>query len=529
MSAADPRLKQPARRRLVLAAGAALAAPAWLSGCATAARPVAANPAGASARPGDDDTAWLNRVTWGVDSAALAGLQRVGRREYLQGQLHPVATPVLPPAVQAQIDALTLTTRTVPQWVADMEQRRKAADALDDLDARKAGQAAYQQSLTQVAREASSRALLLALYSPNQLQEQLTWFWFNHFNVHQYKANLRVMVGDYEATLRRHALGRFRDLLIASATHPAMIRYLDNEQNAARRINENYAREVMELHTLGVDAGYTQRDVQELARVLTGLGLNFSDNAPKLTPAQQAQYVRTGATEFNPARHDAGEKTVLGQTIPAGGGFDEIIDQLTRLARHPATARFVCRKLAVYLVADDPPAPVVARMVDAFMRSDGDIAVTLQAMFDAPALNDSLGRKFKDPVHYVVSAVRLAYDGRSILNTAPLLGWLNRLGQGLYNRQTPDGYPMTQAAWSSSGQLNTRFEIARAIGSNSAGLFRAEGSTADAPAFPQLSNALFHQHLASRLGERTRNALGAASSPQEWNVVLLSSPEFMFS
>ena len=125
-------------------------------------------------------------------------------------------------------------------------------------------------------------------------------------------------------------------------------------------------------------------------------------------------------------------------------------------------------------------------------------------------------------------AVRLAYDGKVVLNCAPMLGWLNRLGEGLYNRQTPDGYSMLEAAWSSSGQMSTRFEIARTIGSGSAGLFRAEGSAADAPAFPQLSNALYHGSLAGTFSERTRTALDNAGSPQEWNVLLLSSPEFMF-
>jgi uncharacterized protein (DUF1800 family) len=131
-------------------------------------------------------------------------------------------------------------------------------------------------------------------------------------------------------------------------------------------------------------------------------------------------------------------------------------------------------------------------------------------------------------VHYVVSAVRLAYDGKPIVNAAPMLGWLNRLGEGLYNHQTPDGYPIDQAAWSSSGQMGTRFEIARAIGSGSAGLFRTEGpNPTEQPAFPQLSNAVYHEALSSTLGERTRTALDGATSPQEWNVLLLSSPEFM--
>src|SRR5450631_4266494 len=205
-----------------------------------------------------------------------------------------------------------------------------------------AAQQAYQQDLNRLAREAATETLLLALYSRRQLSERLAWFWFNHFNVHQYKANMRAMVGDYEASLRTHSLGRFRDLLIASATHVAMIRYLDNEQNAANRINENFAREVMELHTLGVDGGYSQRDVQELARVRTGLGIAATDQPPVLRAAWQPLYVRQGLTEFNPARHDMGDKVVLGPTVSARG-WNEIIDELTRLARHPATARHVCR------------------------------------------------------------------------------------------------------------------------------------------------------------------------------------------
>ena len=247
-----------------------------------------------------------------------------------RSQLHP-APARLPAEVQAQIDAMSISTTPFERWsprsTDPPRQRPRAKDASDPA-AKQAAQQAYQQALTKVAREAASRSLLRALYSPNQLQEQMTWFWFNHFNVHQYKTNLRVMVGDYEdRALRPRALGRFRDLLIASATHPAMIRYLDNEQNAAGRINENYAREVMELHTLGVDGGYSQADVQELARVLTGLGVNFSDKAPNLKPGQRELYVRQGFTEFNPARHDMGEKVVLGHRI-AGRGWNEVLDEL---------------------------------------------------------------------------------------------------------------------------------------------------------------------------------------------------------
>jgi uncharacterized protein (DUF1800 family) len=336
------------------------------------------------------------------------------------------------------------------------------------------------------------------------------------------------MLGDYEENaIRPHALGRFRALLGATARHPAMIRYLDNEQNAANRINENYARELMELHTLGIDGGYSQRDVQELARILTGVGLNLGSNVPKLAPARQALYVRQGLFEFNPNRHDFGDKTFLGQTVK-GRGLQEVDEALDRLARHPSTARFLSRKLAVYFIADEPSPALIERMTQAFQTSDGDIASTLRAMFRSPEFAASLGRKFKDPVHYVISAVRLAYDDKPILNTAPVINWLNRLGEGLYNRETPDGYPLTQVAWASPGQMTTRFEVARAIGSGSAGLFRSEGpQPIERPAFPQLSNALYYRTLQTTLGPETRKALEQASSPQDWNTFLLSSPEFM--
>ena len=355
----------------------------------------------------------------------------------------------------------------------------------------------------------------------------MTWFWMNHFNVFQPKANIRAYVGDYEERIRVRSLGRFRDLLGATARHPAMLRYLDNALNGANRVNENYARELMELHTLGVDAGYTQRDVQELTRILTGFGINLTGDTPRLAPQRQGDYVRDGVFEFNPNRHDYGDKVFLGQALK-GRGPAELDEALDRLARHPATARFVSRKLAVYFVSDDPPAALVDRMTQAFRASDGDIAAVLRAMFRSDEFTASLGRKFKDPVHYVYSAVRYAYDGRPILNTLPIMGWLNRMGQGLYLRQTPDGYALTQDAWASPGQMTTRFEIARTIGSGAAGLFRIEGAQpVDVPAFPQLSNALYHASLQKTLHPQTLSALDKATSPQEWNAFLLSSPEFM--
>jgi uncharacterized protein (DUF1800 family) len=331
--------------------------------------------------------------------------------------------------------------------------------------------------------------------------------------------------------VRRHALGRFRDLLSATIHHPAMLRYLDNENNAAGHGNENYARELLELHTLGVDGGYSQADVQALARVLTGLGVRLDDPAtqppPKLPRELAGDYFRDGLVEFNPKRHDYGDKVLLGRTIHGRGPaeIDEVIDLL---ARHPSTARFVSRKLAACFVGDEPAPALVDRMAAAFTRSDGDIPTVLEALFTSPQFAASLHTDFKDPIHYVVSAVRLAYDDRPILNAQPIVNWLNRLGEGLYNHTTPDGYPLASANWDGPGQMTTRFEIARAIGSGSAGLFRVEGATSDQPAFPQLANPVYYEAMRKRLAPATTQALEQAATPQEWNGFLLSSPEFMY-
>ncbi|MCC7600432.1 DUF1800 domain-containing protein [Janthinobacterium sp. FW305-129] len=496
-----------------------------LAGC-TATQPAAQADHRAPASAAQD-IAMLQRVSWGVNGDSVRQLQQQGWNAWLQAQLHP-GKASLPPAVQAQIDAMTISQVPLDQLVMSVEQKRKASAGVMDDMAKQQAQKEYQQELNRLAREAATRSLLLDVYSTNQLQQQLSWFWLNHFSVHQGKHNLRAMVGDYEANaIAPHALGKFRDLLGATVHHPAMLRYLDNEANAVKRINENYARELMELHTLGVNGGYSQTDVQELARILTGVGVNLGTDTPKVKPALQSQYVRQGLFEFNPNRHDYGDKQFLGQTVK-GRGLAELDEALDRLSRNPATAHFISGKLAQYFVGDNPPEALVARMAATFRHSDGMIADVLQTMFSSPEFRQSLGKKFKDPMHYVVSAVRLSYDDRPILNAAPMLSWLARMGQPLYGRQTPDGYPLTDAAWASPGQMTTRFDIARTIGSGSAGLFRTEGpQPQEKVAFPQLASALYYQSLQPGLSPATRQALDQAASPQEWNTFLLSSPEMM--
>lgn len=469
-----------------------------------------------------------NRITWGATPGTVERMSSTGIPSYVTGQLHPSNTAGLPTEIQAQIDGMTITQRSLVSLVQDMEQLRKSADTNTNDDAKKAAQKAYQAEMNRLAREAATRHLLRALYSPHQVQEEMTWFWLNHFSVHQAKSNLRAMVGDYENTaIRPHALGKFRDLLRAVVQHPAMLRYLDNEQNAVGHINENFARELMELHTLGVDAGYTQHDVQELARVLTGVGINLGPTNPGQRKELQGYYVRQGFFEFNPSRHDFSDKELLGKPIRSRG-MGELDEALDRLARNPATARFICRKLATYWLTDEPPRPLLQAMELSFTRSDGDIARTLEVLFTSPEFLKAEQQKFKDPVRFVVSAVRLAYDEKLVLNVGPMLNWINRMGEPLYGHATPDGYALQSAAWSSPGQLTTRFEVAKAIGSGSAGLFRTDGPLPlERPAFPQLANSLYYQSIAKTLGPATRKALELAVSPQEWNTYLLASPEMM--
>jgi uncharacterized protein (DUF1800 family) len=488
---------------------------------------------GAAAQAADlsaHDMALLDRLTWGINASGAAHFQAVGAEHWLQEQLHPGASSLLPDGAQAEIEAMPDVHKFPFDIAVEFDQQGKAANQITDPDQKKAAQQAYQQAMNDRAKQAAARGILRALYAPDQLRQRMTWFWFNHFNVHQYKANIRILIGDYEdRAIRPFALGKFHDLLTATLYHPAMLRYLDNADNASGHLNENYAREIMELHTMGVGSGYTQADVEALARILTGLGIDLRTEDPKLKPELQSQLVRQGAFEFNPARHDYGDKVFLGHTIK-GSGLNEVDEAVDILVRHPATAAHVSRQIATYFMSDNPPEPLVQKMAQTFRNSDGDIAAVLATMIHSPEFAASLKTpaKFKDPVQYVYSAVRLAYDDKVILNTQPIQGWLNRMGEGLYNYQTPDGYPMTTASWNGPGQMMVRFEIARQIGSGSAGLFRNDGpNPVDHPAFPMIANALYFNTLRQTLTPTTLAALDQAISPQDWNTLFLSSPEFM--
>jgi uncharacterized protein (DUF1800 family) len=456
-----------------------------------------------------DDVAWLNRITYGVNSSTVARYRIEGRRRFLQEQL--TSTPTLPAAVAEQIQNLEISHVDGATLLREVSNEQKRINSLPEGEPRETARKALNEHGNQLANEAARREILRAIYSSSQLQEQLTWFWLNHFSVHQAKANGRWLVADYtERAIRPYALGHFSDLVMATLQHPMMLQYLDNAQNAKGHINENYARELLELHTLGVGSGYTQQDVQELARVLTGVG------------------IQDGDFEFDPKRHDSGDKTLLGQRIQ-GTGFDEVRNAVELIVSQPACARFVSRKLAMYFVADDPPPHLIEQMSRTFTKTHGDIRAVLETMLASKDFTHSFGTKFRDPMQYVIASVRLAYDDKPIESVRPIMNWLNALGEPLYGRATPDGYPLTANAWTSSGQMSRRFEIARAIGSGNAGLFQPEGgAVATRTGFPQIATRVYYDSIEPQLAADTRAALDKASSQAEWNTFLLASPDLNY-
>ncbi len=475
------------------------------------------------------EIAWLRRDGFGLDTAAIDSYRRMGRRRMLELQLQDRMPGLLPQAVADQLASNPALTTRASEPLAQWHQAQERIRSMPEGEAKSAARNELQRQGNQWVQQARAAELLQAIYGPNQLKEQMVWFWLNHFSVYAPKGRIRWEVGDYaEHVIRPRALGRFRELVLATLKSPAMLEYLDNVQNAKGHVNENYARELIELHTLGVDGGYTQQDVQQLALILTGVGITPLDGLPRhFAPALAPRLVREGLFEFNPNRHDFSDKVLLGHSI-RGRGFPEVEEAVDWIVQQPACGRFLSRKLAEYFVGDQPPAALVERMALAFRKSEGDIAEVLRTLFDSSELVAGAGGKFKDPFQLIISAMRLAYDGRPIYNPRPLIHWLEMLGEPLLGRITPDGWPLDGASWSSSGQLEARFAVARAIGNGNPQLFLPEGSTQRMPGFPLLTSPLYYAAFEPYLSAATRNGLAQAQSQGEWNGLLLSSPDLAY-
>ncbi|HEV3469895.1 MAG TPA: DUF1800 domain-containing protein [Pyrinomonadaceae bacterium] len=507
----------------------------------------------------------------------------------LRGQRPPARRAVEPEpqADSPQTDAPAMSEADAPDA---NEDNRERAEYRRRLRAYMRGQGF--EPPQRILQELQSARLLRAVYSERQLQEVLVDFWTNHFNVFAGKGAGRWFLTSFDRdVIRPHALGNFRDLLEATAQSPAMLFYLDNFQSAdpnarqwrrgalrrtfgadaddpnsrraerramrrrqreegaataggqsgaprrprprtRRGINENYARELMELHTLGVEGGYTQKDVQEVARAFTGWTI--------VDPRGALGTDRGGTFVFNPRMHDDGEKTVLGHKIPAGGGVEDGRRVLDILAGHPSTARFISTKLARRFVSDSPRPETVARAAEAFTRSRGDIRATLGALFASPEFNSAEARRAKIKTPFELAASALRALGAETGAGPALHRWVARMGEPLYLYQAPTGYPETAGHWVNTGALLERLNFALALASN-----RIPGTRVELSRFareagadrPRLVEQLLAHVLRGEVSPRSREVLlkqlaeqkpaaGSDSEVARVAALVIGSPEF---
>lgn len=386
----------------------------------------------------------LNRLTFGAHPAERVRVAEIGLQAWVEEQLAPDSITDFACSLRLRnLNTLTMTS----QQLFDLSNK-----LFDEFD---------RETVPSQLRQGT---LLRQVYSQRQLYEVMVEFWNDHFNIATDKGECYTLktVDDREVA-RAHALGSFRDLLWASAHSPAMLTYLDNQANHKGAPNENYARELLELHSLGLHGGYSQADVMELARCLTGWGVR--------------EHFWRGEFTFEQEKHDTGEKVVLGARIPPGGQ-EQAESVLERLARHPSTAQFVVQKLARRFLADDPPAEIVQKAVRAFDVSNGDIRATLRVI-----LLDGLplaGEKYRRPVHFVAASLRML-NAESDCGPA-VQDYLLRMGQVPFNWPTPDGYPDRTEAW--QGNLMPRWQFAFALARN-----EIEKTEVDLPALMAASGA----------------------------------------
>jgi uncharacterized protein (DUF1800 family) len=409
----------------------------------------------------------LQRLTYGPRPGDVARVKTIGLAAWLERQLDPGRLDDA--AVEGALSALPTLTMSIADLQReyprpDAETQRKLASG--DMSPRQMReQYPPERRPARIVAELQAARMLRAVASERQLQEVMVDFWFNHFNVFAAKGEVRWYLTAYERdVIRPHALGRFPDLLRATARHPAMLFYLDNwlstrpgfaprgGPNAGRPagLNENYARELMELHTLGVDGGYTQADVTEVARAFTGWTID--------RPRQDARFV------FRPATHDLGDKRVLGRSIRGGGerDGDQVLDLL---AAHPATARFIAGKVVRRFVSDEPPPALVERVAAAYRDTGGDVRAMLRVVFASPEFRApaAAGAKIKKPSEFVASAVRAVGATTDARGAVALARAAAEIGEGFYEAAPPTGYPDRAEAWVNPGTLLARMNFALSL------------------------------------------------------------------
>ncbi len=497
--------------------------------------------------PRDSALHALNRLAYGPGPGEVEQVAAMGVMRWIERQLDPQGIPDR--RLEQRERAFAILDYEADELAAMFVEARRAQleRQRDSMTARAAPvDGAAARPFRRLAAEFQQLAVVRATLSERQLLEVMADFWTNHFNVFYAKGADRFLMPSYiEHTIRPNALGRFEDLLIATAQSPAMMFYLDNWQSVApgstpprfplsamrrggqgerspRGINENYARELLELHTLGVDGGYTQDDVIAVARIFTGWGIE--------RPRDGAGFA------FRAWAHDEGEKVVLGQRFPAGHGRDEGLRLLRILAGHHATMHFVSGKLCARFVRDDPPDGCVDDAVAAWHHSGGDIRAVLRAIFRSPDFwaPQTVRAKVKTPLEFVVSAVRAL--GAEPDTTPRLAQVVGRLGQPLYLQSAPTGYPETQADWVNSGALLNRMNtaVALAAGRLPGVVVRLDDALPPAADQAQLVAAVNARVLGGAMSERTRaaisdqlSAISGGPDARIWAVGLaIGGPEF---
>jgi uncharacterized protein (DUF1800 family) len=481
------------------------------------------------------------------------------REERLYADLRAEQILDLPPD-QRMREILTMSPEDQRAFAASLKGDKRA-EFLEGMDPQQRETLMALNNPQQVVVDELVQAKLLrAIYSERQLQEVMTDFWFNHFNVFIGKGADRYLLTSYERdVIRPHALGKFEDLLVATAQSPAMLFYLDNwlsvgpnsglangipkrnrrraryrppfvKEAKGRRsgLNENYGRELMELHTLGVNGGYTQKDVTEVARVFTGWTLK----QPK----------QGGGFTFEERMHEPGNKVVLGHRVKSNGE-KEGREVLHLLARHPSAAKFICAKLATRFVSDNPPPALVDRMAQTFLKKKGDISEVLKTLFRSPEFwaSDAYRAKVKTPLEFVASAVRA--KGANVTDAMPLARQLQNMGMPLYGMQPPTGYSMKADAWVNSSALLGRMNFALSLTSGKLRGVQADANrTGSLPSDPQgalavLENTLLeggvsqqtHDTIANKLQDPQERKLDDPMRPPNISAIeglLLGSPEF---
>ena len=471
-----------------------------------------AMPALASDRLSQQDYNILEKISFGINSAQIDWIEANGIKAYIQSQLNPQNIKENK-TLNEYLAELNLGYEKPFELHKKYSANRKKLDNSANLSIQQQEAIEKQnQNLNLTTRNrATSIRLARAIYSERQLQEVMVDFWFNHFNVLAVKGLINFWLSDYEDDLRTHALGNFRDLLGVVARDPAMLIYLDNRLNTDpdspsakgefKGLNENYARELMELHTLGVDGGYSQDDVIALAKILTGWTVDYQgDKGDK-----QGFF-------FFTKRHDSSDKVFLGRKSK-GGGIEEGEKALDILANHPSTAKFISYKLAQYFVSDRPPVELVDRLAQKFTQSKGNIQAVLNTLIYSPEFQDpKLGRqKFKTPYQYLISLTRMAEIKQA--NVKRLQGMLHQLSMPLYLCVPPTGYKNTQDAWLSPEAMLQRIALAGAIANKAL----------------DPNSPIEYQRVINNMGqlsEHTKQAL--KDYPKLSTALVLGSPEAMY-